>query len=67
MEGDFKASLDLMDVYFQILVHTDSREFSPLRLGKSGLPVQSSVFCSIDYSLDLHQNVAPVSTWAHSV
>ena len=59
-EGDFLASIDLKDAYFQIPVHQSSRKL--LRYmsgggGGGGLPVQGPVLRTIDCSSGLHQGV----------
>ena len=62
-EGDFLASIDLKDAYFQIPVHQLSRK--PLRFLSEGtvLSVQGPVFRTVDYLSGLHQGV---SAWVHS-
>ena len=49
-EGDFLASLDLKDVYFQIPTHE-------VHVGGDGLPVLSPVLRTVDCSPGLHQGL----------
>ena len=42
-EGDFKASLDLRDVYFQRPIHQSSRKF--LRFSSEGTVYQFKALC----------------------
>ena len=50
-EGDFLASLDLKDAYFQIPIHIE------VHVGGDGLPVPSPVFWAVDRSPGLHQGL----------
>ena len=56
-EGDFLASLDLKDAYFQIPIHPSSRKL--LRFTSEGtvLPVPSPVLRTVDSSPGLHQSL----------
>ena len=59
-EGDFLASIDLKDTYFQIPVHQPSRKllrFLPRGGGGGGLPVQSPVIRTVVCPSGLHQGV----------
>ena len=65
-EGDFLASLDLKDAYFQIPIHPSSRKL--LRLTLEGTVYQFRVLC---FGLSTAPQVFPrvfaaVSAWAHS-
>ena len=54
-EGDFLASLDLKDAYFQIPIHRSSRKL--LRFMSDGLPVPNLVLRSVNRSPGLHQSL----------
>ena len=65
-EGDFLASLDLKDAYFQIPIHRSSRKL--LRFTSEGTVYQFRALC---YGLSIAPQVftrvfAVVSAWAHS-
>ena len=65
-EGDFLASLDLKDAYFQIPVHRSSRKL--LRFTSEGMVYQFQALC---FGLSTAPHVftrvfAVVSAWAHS-
>ena len=63
-EGDFLASIDLKDVYFQIPVHQSLRKLLRfLSWGGNSLSVQSPVLRAVDCPSGLF---AAVSAWAHS-
>ena len=66
-EGDFMASLDLKDAYFQIPIHPDSRKF--LRFVSEGVVYQFKALCfGLSTAPQVFTRVfAPVSAWAHSV
>ena len=53
-EGDFLASLDLKDAYFQISIFEEAIE---VHVGGDGLPVPSPVFRAVDRSPGLHQGL----------
>ena len=65
-EGDFLASIDLKDAYFQIPVHQASRKF--LRLFVGGVVYQFKVLCfGLSTAPQVFTRVfAAVSAWAHS-
>ena len=55
-EGDFLASLDLKDAYFQILIHRSSRKL--LRFTSGGTVYQfRALFRTVDRSPGLHQGL----------
>ena len=56
-EGDFLASLDLKDAYFQIPIHGSSRKLLRFHVGGDSLPVQSPVLRSVDCSPGLYQSL----------
>ena len=56
-EGDFLASLDLKDAYFQILIHRSSRKLLRFMSGGDGLSVPSLVLRTVDRSPGLHQGL----------
>ena len=56
-EGDFLASLDLKDAYFQIPIHGSSRKLLRVHVGGDSLPVQSPVLRSVDCSPGLYQSL----------
>ena len=65
-EGDFMASIDLSDAYFQVPVHKDSRKFLRFTLG--GTVYQFKVLC---FGLAIAPQVFTrvftlVSSWAHA-
>ena len=66
-EGDFMASLDLKDAYFQIPIHPDSRKY--LRFVSGGVVYQFKALCfGLSTAPQVFTRVfAPVSIWAHSV
>ena len=53
-EGDFLASLDLVDAYFQIPI---LGEAIGVHVGGDGLPVQRPVFRTVDRAPGLHQGL----------
>ena len=65
-EGDFLASIDLKDAYFQIPVHQASRKF--LRLFVGGVVYQFKVLCfGLSTAPQVFTRVfAAVSAWAHA-
>ena len=65
-EGDFLASLDLKDAYFQILIHGSSRKL--LRFMSEGTVYQFKALCfGLSTAPQVFTRVfAPVSAWAHS-
>ena len=67
-EGDFPASLDLKDAYFQIPIHPSIlMEAIEVHVGGDGLPVPSPVFRTVDRSPGLHQGLrSRVSVGTHS-
>ena len=56
-EGDFLASLDLKDAYFQIPIHRSSRKLLRFMSEGDGLPVTSPVFWTVDRSPGLRQGL----------
>ena len=56
-EGDFLASLDLKDAYFQIPIHGSSRKLLRFMSEGTVLPVQSPVLRSVDCSPGLYQSL----------
>ena len=56
-EGDFLASLDLKDTYFQIPIHPSSRKLLRFMSEGDSLPVPSPVLRSVDCSPGLHQGL----------
>ena len=56
-EGDFLASLDLKDAYFQIPIHGSSRKLLRFMSGGDSLPVQSPMLRSVDCSPGLYQGL----------
>ena len=65
-EGDFLASLDLKDAYFQILIHRSSRKL--LRFMSEGTVYQFQALCfGLSTAPQVFTRVfAVVSVWAHS-
>ena len=65
-EGDFLASLDLKDAYFQIPIHGSSRKL--LRFMSEGTVYQFRALCfGLSTAPQVFTRVfAPVSAWAHS-
>ena len=65
-EGDFLASIDLKDAYFQIPIHQDSRKY--LRFVVGGVVYQFKVLCfGLSTAPQVFTRVfAPISAWAHS-
>ena len=65
-EGDFLASLDLKDAYFQILIHGSSRKL--LRFMSEGTVYQFKALCfGLSTAPQVFTRVfAAVSAWAHS-
>ena len=65
-EGDFLASIDLMDTYFQIPVHQSSRKL--LRFLSEGTVYQFKALCfGLSTAPQVFTSVfAAVSAWAHS-
>ena len=65
-EGDFLASLDLKDAYFQIPIHPSSRKL--LRLTSEGTVYQFRALCfGLSTAPQIFTRVfAAVSAWAHS-
>ena len=65
-EGDFLASLDLKDAYFQIPIHRSSRKL--LRFTSEGTVYQFQALCfELSTTLQVFTRVfAVVSAWAHS-
>ena len=65
-EGDFLASLDLKDAYYQIPIHPSSRKL--LRFSSEGTIYQFSALCfGLSTAPQVFARVfAAVSTWAHS-
>ena len=56
-EGNFLASIDLKDVYFQIPVHQSSRKLLRFLSGGGVLPVQRPALWTVDCPSGLHQGV----------
>ena len=56
-EGDFLASLDLKDAYFQIPIHRSSRKLLRFHVGGDGLRVPSPVFRTVNRSPGLYQGL----------
>ena len=56
-EGDFLASIDLKDAYFQILVHQSSRKLFEVPVGRDSLSVQDPVLRTVDCPSGLHLGV----------
>ena len=65
-EGDFLASLDLKDAYFQILIHRSSRKL--LKFMSEGMVYQFRALCfGLSTAPQVFTRVfAAVSAWAHS-
>ena len=68
-EGDFLASLDLKDAYFQIPIHPSILEEAiEVHVGGDGLPVPRPVFRIIDCSPGLYQGLrSRVSVGSHGI
>ena len=64
--GDFLASIDLKDAYFQIPVHRSSRKF--LRFLSGGVVYQFKVLCfGLSTAPQVFTRVfGPISAWAHA-
>ena len=56
-EGDFLASINLKDSYFQIPVHQSSRKLLRFLFGGDSLSVQGPVLRTVDCPLGLHSGV----------
>ena len=56
-EGDFLASIDLKDVYFQIPVHQSSRKLLRVPVGRDSLSVEGPVLRTVDCPSGHHQGV----------
>ena len=65
-KGDFMASIDLSDAYFQVPIHKDSRKF--LRFSLGGAVYQFKVLCfGLATAPQVFTRVfSLVSTWAHA-
>ena len=65
-KGDFMASIDLSDAYFQVPIHKDSRKF--LRFSLGGTVYQFKVLCfGLATAPQVFTRVfSLVSTWAHA-
>ena len=64
-EGDFLASLDLKDAYFQILIHRSSRKL--LRFTSEGTVYQFQALCfGLSTAPQVFTRDPVVSAWAHS-
>ena len=65
-EGNFLASVDLKDAYFQIPVHRSSRKLLRFTSESDSLPVQGPVHRTVNCPSGLYPSVCSRVDWAHS-